>query len=438
MDQENKTDSNGNLLYPDGPMKAAYGTFLEALLVIYCHDMVADAAASEFNVSWSRTTPVVVSGIDDAYRTYITGEMDHRMGMDVLGDPENVRAFRYACSSAFSLIEYWVGAALFPVYDLNGTRIYENSSFLGSVTMGIGYLLLSGKTVEVFESNGYTFIRVMGDNNNILVIDPETGIVRDGSMGKYFDGEFTSGSYCYGDQQTELGYVFGQNLIDNRDMLNNTNGTCTGSGQNEEEDDAQDEVLGIVGSALISIGVAALPLLIAAGPVGWIAAIGLIGGGLLASTFAADLDKDSSSLSNWADFGLNVVPSFIPAGGVAASVAGKTIVTTMTRKGVTKRLFEVPAKYEGNLIRMDVLDYTNKGSKELGILASSQYIKKGSPEGVVRVAFGWTKEDAVKKVIKDETGEHVLGGIIIDPHREDIDYTGHKAYNNINDYFKAI
>lgn len=29
-------------------MKAAYGTFLAALLVEYCHDMVADAAAAKF------------------------------------------------------------------------------------------------------------------------------------------------------------------------------------------------------------------------------------------------------------------------------------------------------------------------------------------------------------------------------------------------------
>ncbi|OPX60916.1 MAG: hypothetical protein A4E25_00129 [Methanobacterium sp. PtaB.Bin024] len=415
-------------------MKAAYGTFLEALLVIYCHDMVADVAAYKYNVTWSRTTPIVVSGVDDATSTYITGEMSHRMGMDVVGDPDNVRAFRYACSSAFSPIEYWVGAALFPVYDVNGTRIYDNSSFLGTVTMGMGYLLLSGSPVEIFESNGYIFIRVVGDNNNMLVIDPETGIVRDICV-----GGGVSGSYCYGDQQTELGHGFGQNLIDNRDMLNNTNGTGTGgSGQNEENDDAQDEVLGIVGSALISIGVAALPLLIAAGPVGWIAAIGLIGGGLLASTFAADLDKDPTSLSNWANFGLNVVSSFIPAGGVAGSVAGKTIVKTVTSKGVTKTLFEIPAKYEGTLIRMGQLNYASKGSSELGILATSQYIKKGSPEGVLRVGFGWTRKDAVKNVIRDETIEHGADWIIIDPHREDIDYIGHKAYNNINDYFKAI
>jgi len=53
----------------------------------------------------------------------------------------------------------------------------------------------------------------------------------------------------------------------------------------------------------------------------------------------------------------------------------------------------------------------------------------------VRVAMGWTKEDAVKNVIKDETGERVIGGIIIDPYREDIDNWGYKAYDNLQDYF---
>ncbi len=38
------------------------------------------------------------------YHSYINGEMSHRMGMDVIGDPDNVRAFRFACSSSFSPI----------------------------------------------------------------------------------------------------------------------------------------------------------------------------------------------------------------------------------------------------------------------------------------------------------------------------------------------
>ncbi|NYB52465.1 MAG: right-handed parallel beta-helix repeat-containing protein, partial [Methanobacteriaceae archaeon] len=60
LDEKDRTNANGTLLYPEGPMKAAYGTFLESLLVIKCHDIVADAAANKYNVTWSRTTPIVV------------------------------------------------------------------------------------------------------------------------------------------------------------------------------------------------------------------------------------------------------------------------------------------------------------------------------------------------------------------------------------------
>ena len=108
--------------FAPGAMKAAYGTFLTALLVIKAHDMVADQAAAEFNVTWSRTTPVVVSVCDDAASNYITGEMDHRMGMDVTGDAANVWAFRFACSSVFSPIEEKVANP-------------DNTGKIGSVTM---------------------------------------------------------------------------------------------------------------------------------------------------------------------------------------------------------------------------------------------------------------------------------------------------------------
>ncbi|NYB51587.1 MAG: hypothetical protein HVN35_03340 [Methanobacteriaceae archaeon] len=101
-------------------MKAAYGTFLNSLLVIKCHDLVADSAAARYNVTWTRTTPTAISTLDDAYSTLLTGEMDHRMGMDVTGNPQNVKAFRFACSSAFSPIEYWIMSALFP-NNTNGT-----------------------------------------------------------------------------------------------------------------------------------------------------------------------------------------------------------------------------------------------------------------------------------------------------------------------------
>jgi len=98
-------------------MKAAYGTFLEALLMVKCHDMVADQAAAQYNVTWCRTTPIVVSVFDDAYFTVLTLECSHRFGMDVVGDPGNITAFRYACSAAINPLEHMVGESLFPGVD---------------------------------------------------------------------------------------------------------------------------------------------------------------------------------------------------------------------------------------------------------------------------------------------------------------------------------
>ncbi|WP_407453266.1 chitobiase/beta-hexosaminidase C-terminal domain-containing protein, partial [Methanobrevibacter sp.] len=63
-------------LYSPGLMKAAYGTFLTAFLVIWENDRVADDAASRFNVTWQRTSPVCVSLCNDYNCLYITGESD--------------------------------------------------------------------------------------------------------------------------------------------------------------------------------------------------------------------------------------------------------------------------------------------------------------------------------------------------------------------------
>jgi len=117
---------------------------------------------------------MVVSVYDDMYSTATTGEMDHRMGMEVTGDAENVKAFIFACSSSFSPIEYWVGQVLFPSYNSTG-------NLNGSVTLGLGNMLLNGETLEIIESNGYIIIRALGDNQKLLIIDPETGLVMDGA-----------------------------------------------------------------------------------------------------------------------------------------------------------------------------------------------------------------------------------------------------------------
>lgn len=124
---------------PAGAMKAAYGTFLTSLLLVKCHDMVADQAASEFDVSWCRTTPIVVSVLDDAYENYLTLECDHRFGMDVTGDPQNIKAFRFACSVAINPLEHWVMETLFPNDNSSLDNIMEHSS---SITIGLGQKIL--------------------------------------------------------------------------------------------------------------------------------------------------------------------------------------------------------------------------------------------------------------------------------------------------------
>jgi hypothetical protein len=134
--QKNATDTNENLLYPAGPMKAAYGTFSTSLIMIYCHDILANTAASEFNVTWSRTHPVVVSVGDDPYQTYITLECDHGMGMTVIG------------------AETGTSTAVLP--DLINAYLTNSTSV----------------------ANG-SIIESTNNNTELLILNTETGILRD-------------------------------------------------------------------------------------------------------------------------------------------------------------------------------------------------------------------------------------------------------------------
>ncbi len=198
LDQKDKTDSNGTLLYANGPMKAAYGTFLTSLIMIKCHDMIADQAATQYNVTWARTTPIVVSVFDDAYRTVMTLECDHRFGMDVSGAAQNITAFRYACSSAINPLEHYVMKTLFP--DGNGT----------SIVMGLGKEIINGLMPSMFTSNGY-LVMISTDNNLFLIFDPETGILRDIML----LNSTVSGAGCFSDMQTEWIYDLGEKILFN-------------------------------------------------------------------------------------------------------------------------------------------------------------------------------------------------------------------------------
>ncbi|BDZ71965.1 chitobiase/beta-hexosaminidase C-terminal domain-containing protein [Methanobacterium petrolearium] len=198
-DQKNATNAYGNLLYPPGAMKAAYGTFFTSLMMIYCHDILADTAAEEFNVTWSRTHPVAVSVGDDAYQTYLTLECDHSMGMTVIGSLKNTILFNSACSSQISTIEYGI------MRNLDFTSQYETVSLdvMGSVTRDMFYAFWTGTDLELFTQNGYTIKKLVGRDDLILLYDPETGIMRDINTVNGF-----CGAYCFHDQITEQSYNF--------------------------------------------------------------------------------------------------------------------------------------------------------------------------------------------------------------------------------------
>ncbi|PKL66121.1 MAG: hypothetical protein CVV28_12425 [Methanobacteriales archaeon HGW-Methanobacteriales-1] len=72
------------------------------LLLEYCQDNLADQAVSKYNVSWTSTSNIVVTTVDDPYNTYLTLDCDHGMAMNSVGDQKNVYAFNFACPSAIS------------------------------------------------------------------------------------------------------------------------------------------------------------------------------------------------------------------------------------------------------------------------------------------------------------------------------------------------
>lgn len=201
MNQKNRTLDNGSLYYDYGFMKAAYGSFLEGLLVIYCNDLVADCSALRFNVSWERTSPMVMSVRDDIVRTVMSGESSFYFGRTAYGDLDAVKAFYFACSASFSPIEQYVGTALFP-------QIADNSS----VTTGLGFILDNGGSIEIIQDGNLTLIREVGSNERVLVFDSNTGLLHDQMLELY-------GAFCYSNQQTDWAYDLGRELLDNFDSI---------------------------------------------------------------------------------------------------------------------------------------------------------------------------------------------------------------------------
>ena len=201
MNQKNRTLDNGSLYYDYGFMKAAYGSFLEGLLVIYCNDLVADYATERFNVSWERTGPMVMSVRDDMLGTVLSGECGFYFGRTAYGNPDDVKSFYFACSSSFSPIEHYVTQALFP-----------NEGNNGSATVDLGFILDCGGDIEIFQDGNFTLIREAGSNERVLVFDSNTGLLHDQMLEFY-------GAFCYSNQQTDWAYDLGRELLDNFDPI---------------------------------------------------------------------------------------------------------------------------------------------------------------------------------------------------------------------------
>ena len=159
---------------------------------------VADESASKFNVTWSRVSPVCVSLCNDYNCLYITGDSNHIMGREAIGNASSVWSFNFTTSFSFSLIEQLVGNNVW------------NSTKIGSVTLGLIESYMNNKSLELFSSNGYIFIKHASDNSTLLFLDLKTGIVRD-----CFNYYGVLGTMpCYHDNITENAWEYGNNLLD--------------------------------------------------------------------------------------------------------------------------------------------------------------------------------------------------------------------------------
>lgn len=245
-----------------GEMKAAYGSFLSALLVIYEHDKLADKFANYYNVTWNRVSPVVFSMCNDYRSVYITGESDHGMGMKVQGNDSNIWNFRFACSFSYSIIEQMVG-----------TFIWNNTE-IGTVTLSMIVDFLNNNSWDILANDKYLIFK-NDQKGMFLILDKATGIVRDAML----SDSLICAMPCYHDNITEDAREYGYNLLNMSSLEskyldsvgNFTNGVIQGINEIKEtsnnitneinsigfdwEDFIISTAIGFVGSEIISIGV---------------------------------------------------------------------------------------------------------------------------------------------------------------------------------------
>jgi hypothetical protein len=258
-------------------MKAAYGTFLTALTTLWLHDKIADEISENLNGTWMRVTPtVVMSGVTGG-KGYVHCQ-DPAMGMDFIGDSQNVKFFRLVCSLMLSEVEH---VAL-------GSAGSSVSSTLSTITSAI----LEGKGYKIIFNEDNTAVFMLEENQRFkIIIDLETGLVKeiiDTGNFQYKGAETVATGYCYHDQLTE-------------DTTKRTKAFLDAFGW--------EGVKSTGGGLLITAGLIAFG---ACPPLGALMVIG----GLFLTADASGLTKDPTNPYNWLDFGVSVGLSLAGPKGV--------------------------------------------------------------------------------------------------------------------------
>lgn len=174
--------------YPIGHLKAAYGTFLSALVTIQIHDTLADNIARELGIKWTRPKTILLMNVIKHNYNYLHIP-DNSMGMTSTGDTNQMKKFNYALSSMLSPIED---------FNLNSMAFPTDS-----VLIGTGRQLIMGKTALIQEKQGQIEVALPQRHNIKLQIDPTTGLVKD-IIGSYKGSINTVPAYCYQNRQTNL------------------------------------------------------------------------------------------------------------------------------------------------------------------------------------------------------------------------------------------
>ena len=376
-------------LLPVGEMKASYGSFLSALLVIYEHDKLADKFANYYNVSWSRISPVAFSMCNDYRYVYITGESDHGMGMKVQGNDANIWNFRFACSFSYSIIEQMVG-----------TFIWNNTK-IGTVTLSMIVDFLNNNSWDILVNDKYLIFK-NDQKGMFLILDKVTGIVRDAML----SDSLICAMPCYHNNITEDAREYGYNLLNISSLEskyldsvgNFTNGVIQGINEIKEADnnitdainsigfDWEDFIIstaiGCVGSEIISIGAILLfAAVMFSSPELAFLAIAIVGIGEFILAYADGLFDDDVSSVDYAFFVFDSVMAWcLPLVGGDIKL-GENIIRYAIKKVdvyyVCKPIFQsVYVTFEKKFIRFGVKDLILKNLYDVPFIEKIKDVAK--------------------------------------------------------------